>query len=98
MYIGRRRGLKQDRILSKVGVDLACFAMLVFALISAKSQREQCRDARFVRLFHVNGIVNARAVRPYIPYNHQLVYSFTCLLLTEMRTDARARAPLHDLI
>ena len=55
-------------------------------------------NARSVRPFHVNGIVNARAVRPYIPYNHQLVYSFTCLLLTEMRTDARARAPLHDLI
>ena len=82
---------------SKVGVDLACFAMLVFALISAKWQRKQCRDARLVRPFHVNGIVNARSLRPYIPYNHQLVYSFTCLLSTEMRTDVRPRAPLHDL-
>ena len=71
--------------------------MPVFALISAKWQGKQCRDARFVRPFHVNGIVNARAVRPYIPYNHQLVYSFTCLLSTEMRTDVQAVCPLHDL-
>ena len=63
--------------MSEVGVDLACFGMLVFALISAKWQRKWCRDARSVRPFHVNETANAQFVRPHMPYNNQLVHSFT---------------------
>ena len=36
-----------------------------------------CRDARFVRPLHMNKVANAQAVYPYIPYNNQLVHSFT---------------------
>ena len=38
-------------------------------------------------------ITDARAVRPYIPRNNQLVYSPTCQLLTEKWVDARAVRP-----
>ena len=56
-----------------------------------------CRDARFVRPLHVNEIANARTVYPYMPYNNQLVDSFTAHLSTVMWTDARAVRPyLHS--
>ena len=53
----------------------------------------ECRDARVVRPFHVNKIANAQAVYPYMPYNNQLVDSFTAHLSTAMRADARAVRP-----
>ena len=37
-----------------------------------------------MRPLNVNKIANARAVRPYMPYNNQLVHPFTCLLSTKL--------------
>ena len=66
----------------------------------AKWLRGICRDARFVRAFKRNGNriyriigADARAVRPYIRANNQLVYLFTHSLPTKMWADARAVRP-----
>ena len=66
----------------------------------AKWLRGTCRDARLVRAFKWNSNriyriigADARAVRPYIRANNQLVYLFTRSLPTKTWADARTVRP-----